>query len=74
MRFMLAVLALAAIAGCTSVRPMYSAPGEKQFSVGCPPAFPQQCRDRAAKECGGPNYEVVASRAGYEEHRMIVRC
>lgn len=73
MRGLVMLLLMVILAGCTTSRALYSAPGERQLSVGCPPAFPAKCRERAESECGG-GFEVLAVRDDIREHRIIVRC
>lgn len=74
MRGWVMVLALAVLAGCTTVDHMYAAPGEKQFVVTCGTAFPEKCRERAEKECGSRDFQVIGQRRGLEGLEMIFRC
>lgn len=71
----IAVFALVALVGCTSARPMYSAPGVQRFEVECPPLQPGLCEERAAKECGGA-FDVVLTRPGRgtQQRSLVVDC
>jgi len=73
MRVVAAILMMVVMAGCTSARSMYAAPGEKRYAIDCPTLQPKLCEERARKECGG-GFRVVAERDDVQGRTLIVDC